>query len=143
MSHAPNPHAGRPEQAPDPATNYERAKPQAEAGAGKLTSPVGRATPTDHHDPVDHGVSHTQPGNRQLNGQDDAAQAGATANIAGHPTHRQPTDLDAARDVLPKPEAVDHTMFDEEPMGADERPIEATNAEQRRQPRTEGKGGTR
>jgi len=140
MSTAPNPHTSKPTTAPDPATNYERAKPQNEAGGGSLNSPVGKATPADRQDEADHGVLNSQPGNHQINGQDDAAQAGATAHVAGHPANRQPTDADTR---LPRPEPVDHTMFDEEPLGSDQRPQEATDPEQRRQPRTEGKGGTR
>ncbi|HSI33368.1 MAG: hypothetical protein ACAI43_10575 [Phycisphaerae bacterium] len=132
MAHEPNPNVSRPEQAPDPATNYERAKPEKEAGAGSLGSPVGRSTPEDRQESADHGGRHSQPGHRQINGQDERAQLGATANIPGHPSTR-----------LPAPERVDHSMHDEEPDGWDQAPTDIHDPEQKRHPRTEGKGGTR
>ncbi len=58
--------------APDPARTYERAQPEHESGMGELDSPVGDATPTDRADAVDDSVGHRQPGDRQLNGQDDS-----------------------------------------------------------------------
>ncbi|HSI32016.1 MAG TPA: hypothetical protein VK986_00370 [Tepidisphaeraceae bacterium] len=135
MAHQPNPNVSRPEQAPDPATSYERAKPKKEDGVGRLDSPIGASTPDDRHERGDHGVGNRQPGDRQINGQDDGARLGATANQPGHPATQQPGSL-------PPPEPVDHSMHDEEPTGWDQAPTDIHDPEQKRHPRTEGKGGT-
>ena len=55
-------------QAPDPASSYERAKPQNEAGLGRMTAPD--AIPHDQPDQIERAVTHRQDGSRQLNGQD-------------------------------------------------------------------------
>lgn len=55
-------------QAPDPASTYERAKPQNEAGLGRLNAPD--AIPHDHPDKMEQAVTHRQDGSRQLNAQD-------------------------------------------------------------------------
>jgi len=53
------------ELAPDTATSYERAKPEKEAGMGRLDNNVG--TPTDSPDKIEQAVTHKQPADRQLN----------------------------------------------------------------------------
>jgi hypothetical protein len=53
--------------APDPATVYERAKPAAEAGMGRLDN--NAATPVNSDDKMEQTVTHRQPP-RQLNADD-------------------------------------------------------------------------
>ena len=53
------------ELAPDTATSYERAKPEKEAGMGRLDNDV--ATPTDSPDQIEQAVTHKQAPDRQLN----------------------------------------------------------------------------
>ena len=117
-----------PYQAPDPATNYERAKPEKEAGMGNLDSPVGEATPADHEERPDHGVANVQDPRRQINAQDDVAGGGGTANPVSRP--------------LPGNEEPDHSMHDEEPNGWDQAPTDIHDPKHQRHPRREGKGGT-
>lgn len=54
------------ELAPDPATSYERAKPDKEAGMGRLDN--NDSTPADSPDRMEQAVTHKQSGGRQLNG---------------------------------------------------------------------------
>jgi hypothetical protein len=117
-----------PHHAPDPATNYERAKPEKEAGMGRLDSPVGRATPTARPDDWDKSASNVQPGDRQLNAHDDPGGTGG----AGQPLNQ----------INLAPEKAEHSMFDEEPLGEDQMPTDIHDPRQQRQPRTGGKGGT-
>lgn len=56
------------ELAPDPATTYERAKPEKEAGMGRLDN--NDATPADAPDRMEQAVTHKQPGDRQLNAEE-------------------------------------------------------------------------
>ena len=53
------------ELAPDPATSYERAKPEKEAGMGRLDNDV--ATPTASPDRMEQAVTQKQAPGRQLN----------------------------------------------------------------------------
>ncbi len=53
-----------PAKAPDPSTSYERAKPEAEAGMGRLDN--NEATPTKDADRIDDTVKQKQP-LRQIN----------------------------------------------------------------------------
>jgi hypothetical protein len=130
-----------PQQAPDPATNYERAKPQKEAGMGRLDSPIGGATPEDRSEKArrpddqsrdvnnwDKSASNMQPGDRQLNAHDDPGGTGG----GGNPMNQ----------INLAPEQPDHSMFDEEPTDADLSPQDIHDPQQRRHPRTGGKGGT-
>lgn len=134
-----------PQQAPDTATNYERAKPEKEAGMGRLHSPVGGATPERRPESVagqrddrqphqpddwDKSASNVQPGDRQLNAHDDPGGTGG----AGQPLNQ----INLSRPA----EQPDHSMFDEEPMGWDQAPTDILDPEQQRHPRTGGKGGT-
>jgi hypothetical protein len=61
--------------APDPATSYERAKPEKEAGMGRLDNNPG--TPTDSPDQIEDAVKHKQ-ALRQINADDvvDAREEG-------------------------------------------------------------------
>jgi hypothetical protein len=68
------------ELAPDPATNYERAKPEKEAGMGRLDNNV--ATPAKSPDRIEDAVTHKQ-GLRQIN----AEEAGNDRH--GHPLTAQ------------------------------------------------------
>ena len=97
--------ARSPKQAPDPARSYERAKPEAESGMGRLDSDL--ATPSDRPDRQEDAVKHRQ-SSRQINTED----------------------------------AADASMHDEEPLGEDQMPTEATEPRRKRHPRIEGKGGT-
>ena len=54
------------ELAPDPATSYERAKPEKEAGMGRLDN-NDEATPAESPDRMEQAVTHKQPPDRQLN----------------------------------------------------------------------------
>lgn len=63
------------ELAPDPATSYERAKPEKEAGMGRLDN--NRATPANSPDKIERAVKNRQP-LRQINADDviDAKEEG-------------------------------------------------------------------
>jgi hypothetical protein len=58
--------------APDPARTYERAKPEAEGGMGRLEN--DQALPSDSPDRPHEAVGHRQDPTRQINGQDDPKQ---------------------------------------------------------------------
>jgi hypothetical protein len=117
-----------PSQAPDPATNYERAKPEKEAGMGSLDSPVGHSTPADQPERADHGVSNAQNPTRQINAHDDVSAGGGATNPVSRPLGG---------------EQPDHSMHDEEPTGWDQAPTDIHDPQQKRHPRQEGKGGTK
>lgn len=106
-----------PQQAPDPANSYERADPNREAGQGRLDN--NKAVPDASPDRQQQAVKNKQDPTRQTNGQDDAPRAGGVAPV-------QP----------------DHSMFEEEPTGWDQAPQDIKDPQQKRHPRTEGKGGT-
>jgi hypothetical protein len=111
--------------APDPARSYERAKPEAEAGMGRLDNDE-QAVPTDRPDQMPDAVKHAQRP-RQLN---------------AHEVINESESVDPARS-MPPPYAVDHSMLDEEPDGWDQAPTDIKNPREKRHPRKEGKGGTR
>ncbi len=111
------------EQAPDTATTYERAKPEKEAGMGRMDN--NRATPTQSPDSINHGVTNKQNPEHQLNAQD-VVDSGANRKLHGGPVSPQP----------------DHSMKDEEPMGWDQAPEDINNPQMKRHPKTDGKGGT-
>ena len=79
-----------PQQAPDTARSYERAKPEAESGMGRLDNNTN-AVPTDHPDHTKDAVGHAQ-APRQLNSDDVVNN-----RVAGTPGQ------------LPPPAAVDHS----------------------------------
>ena len=106
-----------PQQAPDPANNYERANPDREAGMGRLDAP--ETTPQAQPDRGEQAVKNKQSPNRQVNAQD-------VVNARGGPVADQP----------------DHSMHEEEPDGWDQAPTDIDNPRAKRHPRTEGRGGT-
>ena len=109
-----------PEQAPDPATNYERARPEKEAGMGRLDN--DKPTPQEQPDDMQQSVKNRQDPNRQTNAANSTDQRkGASPN---------------------QPEQPDHSMLDEEPLGWDQAPTDIKDPKQKRHPRKEGKGGT-
>jgi hypothetical protein len=63
-----------PKQSPDPATSYERSKPNKEAGGGEVQHNP-EATPTLRPDQMHEAVHNRQDGTRQINGDDSAAPA--------------------------------------------------------------------
>jgi hypothetical protein len=107
-----------PEQAPDPADNYERSKPENEAGMGRLDNDV--ATPTNDPDRQEESIKNRQDPQGQLNAQ----------------------DVTNARQANPPACQPDHSMHDEEPDGWDLAPHDIQNPRGKRHPRTEGRGGT-
>ena len=106
-----------PQQAPDPANSYERAHPGREAGMGRLDN--NKATPQQRPDKSDDAAHNAQDPARQINAQDAVNQRGG-----------------------PAPDQPDHSMKDEEPLGADQAPMDIHDPRAKRHPRTEGKGGT-
>jgi hypothetical protein len=77
--------------APDPATVYERAKPEKEAGMGRLDNNPFKEEPSE--DKMEHAVSHRQ-GLRQINAEDVVNErAGHQADgacIGSHPSKEGP-----------------------------------------------------
>jgi hypothetical protein len=121
-----------PGRAPDPATNYERSKPEKEAGAGHLDSPIGQSSPVARPDNMERTVDNAHPGTRQLNAHDDPGGTGG----AGQPLNQ----IDLSKPAPPK--QPDHSMFDEEAAGWDQAPTDLNDPRQQQHPRTGGKGGT-
>ena len=107
------------EDAPDPARSYERAQPEKESGMGRMTN-NDRAVPADSPDKMEQAVTHRQAA-RQLNAHE--VVSGRSGNA---PAGNQP----------------DHSMKEEEPLGWDQAPTDIDAPRAKRQPRTEGKGGT-
>jgi hypothetical protein len=105
--------------APDPATSYERAKPEKEAGMGRLDN-NDNAVPTETQDASIDPVK-----NRQ--------------NPRRYEESEGVKDLDKA----PPKEEPDHSMKEEEPLGWDQAPMGRRAKEEQRQPRTRGNGGIR
>ncbi len=58
-----------PSVAPDPATSYERAKPEKEAGMGRLDNNKD-ATPTKRRDSIESAVKNKQVPEHQVNAED-------------------------------------------------------------------------
>jgi hypothetical protein len=58
-----------PQQAQDPSYNYERSHPGRESGQGRLDAE--RTPPHESPDKSDEAVQNRQPGDRQINAQDD------------------------------------------------------------------------
>ena len=111
-----------PEQAPDPANNYERAHPENEAGMGRLDN--NKAVPEASPDRQQQAVTNKQDPRRQINAQD-------TNDVRGE-----------APQEAPAREQPDHSMHEEEPDGWDQAPTDIQDNRQKRHPRTEGRGGT-
>ncbi|HEV8604951.1 MAG TPA: hypothetical protein VGQ99_06275 [Tepidisphaeraceae bacterium] len=109
---------------PDPSRSYERAKPEAESGMGRLDNNEG--TPTDSPDRTPQTVKNRQPA-RQINAQEVSDQGRRHEPGSPPPPREQP----------------DHSMKEEEPTDVDLAPTDIHDPRQKRHPRTEGKGGTR
>ncbi len=107
---------------PDPAGSYERAKPENEAGMGRLDT--NRATPAKRSDQAHKAVKNRQP-SRQINAHDVTDERGS-----------------ADPNRMPPPEPADHSMKEEEPLGWDQAPQGKTPDRDKRHPKTGGKGGT-
>jgi hypothetical protein len=105
-----------PEQAPDPSFNYERSRPEREAGAGRMDN-NSKATPAATPDKIAGPVANAQDPGRSLTAQDVAGQTSM-------------------------PQQPDHSMKDEEPLGWDQTPTGGGVPGQQRHPRTGGQGGT-
>jgi hypothetical protein len=120
-----------PQHAPDPASQFDRSRPEKESGMGDLNSPIGSATPTHQSENLDRSASNAHPGDRQLNAHDDPGGTGG----AGQPLNQ----IDLSK---PAPKQPDHSMREEEPMGSDDAPTDIKDPRQQRHPRTGGKGGT-
>ena len=107
------------QQAPDPATSYERAKPEREAGMGRLDN--NDAVPTESPDQSNDAVKNRQDPTHQINAQDDDKRSAVQGGRREQP---------------------DHSMHDEEPDGWDQAPTDIHDPRKKRHPRTEGRGGT-
>jgi hypothetical protein len=105
-----------PKDAPDPANSYERANPEREGGMDR------KFQQQDTPDKMEQSVNHRQNPKRQLN-------ADEVVNRRGGPPEIQPNQPD-------------HSMHDEEPLGADQTPQDIDDPRMKRHPRTGGKGGT-
>lgn len=112
------------ELAPDPATVYERAKPEKEAGMGRLDNNV--ATPERSPDKIDQAVIQKQDPDRQINAEDQMNE-------------RNAGPADGTKINPPQPE---QSLPEEEPLGWDQAPQDIHDSRYQRQPKTEGKGGT-
>lgn len=119
-----------PTQPPDPASSYERAKPEKEAGQGRLDNNPG--TPEDQPDRSGQAVKNQQPSKGI------AAEDTSTQHEEGRPLNKQDSE---GRSLPPQPE---HSMMEEESPGWDDAPQDIHDPRQQRPPRTPGtnKGGT-
>jgi hypothetical protein len=111
------------DQVPDPAQSYERAKPEAESGMGRLDN--DQATPANQPDRQDQTVKNRQPP-RQINAHEVTDENRTNKPLSPPPPRQQP----------------DHSMNEEEPTDIDLAPTDIHDPRQKRHPRTEGKGGT-
>lgn len=115
-------------EAPDPARSYERARPEAEAGMGRLESI--QAAPNNAPDRTPQAVKNVQE-SRQLNAEETTSQREkADPNASSRGPGRGPAPIQP-----------DHSMLEEEPDGWDLAPQDIDNPREKRHPRTEGKGG--
>lgn len=119
---------------PDPASSYERARPEKEAGMGRLDMPP--AVPDAAPDREGQAVKNAQEP-RQVNAEQtaDERQGQAPGERAG-PT----ADEDSANRPRPA-EQPDHSMLEEEPDGWDLAPNDIHDPRKQRHPRREGRGG--
>lgn len=105
-----------PKDAPDPSNAYERAHPEREGGMDR------KFESQDTPDKMEQSVKQRQDPTRQLNAQEVVNRRGGAPEI--------------------QPNQPDHSMKDEEPLGADQAPQDISDPQQKRHPRTGGKGGT-
>ena len=108
---------------PDPSRSYERAKPEAESGMGRLDN--NKSTPTNQPDRPHQAVKNRQEP-RQVNAHE--VNDANRSNKPGSPP--------------PPRHQPDQSLNEEEPMGEDLMPTDIHDKHQKRHPRTEGKGGT-
>src|SRR5436305_4242895 len=98
-----NPHPQQrplsPQAAPDPARSYERAKPDAESGMGRLDNNKG--TPARSPDRIEQAVTHRQEPQRQINAHEVTPERAEAPLPGAGPAAQQP----------------DHSMNEEEPLG--------------------------
>jgi hypothetical protein len=113
---------------PDPARSYERAKPEKEAGMGRLDNDV--ATPIDRPDQAEAPLRNAH-APHQLNAEDDLDARAAV-----------PLAPEAPPGPLPAPAAESGSLLDEDPLGEDLVPLDIHDPRYKRHPRKEGKGGT-
>jgi hypothetical protein len=112
---------------PDPARSYERAKPEAESGMGRLDN--NKATPTPRPDHLERAV-------KQGGGKSRSPRPRQTRAIAEHEV------IDDSRSEDPNRPQPDHSMHEEEPTDVDFAPTDIHDKDKKRHPRKEGKGGT-
>ena len=108
---------------PDPSRSYERAKPEAESGMGRLDN--NQSTPTNKPDRPAQAVKNSQI-SRQVNAHEVTDENRTNQPGSPPPPREQP----------------DHSMNEEEPTGEDLMPTDIHDKHRQRHPRTEGKGGT-
>lgn len=121
-------HPAPPQQAPDPAHNYERAKPERESAHGNLDQKS--AAPQAHADKVgpESTSGHTnRPNSDSMENSEDDEPAAKADSTSVQPSVR--------------PGEVTRSMKDEEPDGWDLAPNDISDPQQRRHSRIEGKGG--
>jgi len=111
------------ERVPDPSRSYERAKPEAESGMGRLEN--NESTPTNDPDRPQQAVKNSQPP-RQINAHEVTDENRTNEPGSPPPPRHQP----------------DHSMNEEEPNDIDFAPTDIHDPRNKRHPRTEGKGGT-
>ena len=111
------------DQAPDTARTYERARPEDEAGMGRLDN--NQAVPTDRPDETADAVK-----NRQEPRQINADQVTDERD--------EPREVPQSDATSPQP---DHSMHEEEPLGWDQAPTDIDEPRRKRHSRKEGKGG--
>src|SRR5436853_6272533 len=90
---------------PDPSRSYERAKPEAESGMGRLDN--NQSTPTDDPDRAHQAVKNRQP-SRQINAHETVDQNRTHQPGSPPPPREQP----------------DHSMNEEEPSDVDFAPAD-------------------
>jgi hypothetical protein len=115
-------HPADPKQAQDPSFAYERSHPEREAGMGRLDN--NPATPANQPERGDRAVPNRQPP-RGVNA-DDVTDERSTGRDPTNPDAREPGG----------------TMYDEEPLGEDQRPGSARDPRDQQYPRTGSRGGT-
>jgi len=110
-------------QVPDPSRSYERAKPEAESGMGRLDN--NQSTPTNQPDRPHQAVKNKQPP-RQVNAHEVTDENRGNEPGSPPPPRHQP----------------DQSVNEEEPLGEDLMPTDIHQKQNKRHPRIEGKGGT-
>ena len=113
---------------PDPARCYERARPEMEAGMGRLDNDV--ATPIDRPDQMEVPVRNVH-APHQLNADDDLDERAAVPLAPDPAAPRCAGWVDGLG-----------SLFDEDPLGEDLVPLDIHDPRHKRHPRKEGRGGT-